>query len=91
MTENPAKTFAIIRGAPPPPAKCMGKANRFPWAELAISDAFDVPLSSDHRLRDYSRVSASMAQQNRKYPGRYVMRMMGERGTGAVVRCWRVA
>lgn len=42
-------TFKIIKNAPPPP--CGPRRTRYPFDEMEVGDAFDVPLKSGDRIR----------------------------------------
>lgn len=91
----------IIRNAPPPPTfetrgrktKHPGDSKprrRYPWAELNVGDAFDVPLREiphgDNRHPDYNCLTAAMSSYNKKHPGvKFMARIMDDYR----VRVWR--
>lgn len=95
--------ITIVRNAPPPPEretrgrkvgpKTQSEPLRYPWGELDVGDAFDVPITPGppppfDRWPEYNRLSASVSARHKKYPDgpRYVVRMMDD----FRVRVWRV-
>jgi hypothetical protein len=67
---------------------------RYPWGELSVGDAFDIkiPVASvleakDDRVPEYNRISANISYRHKRYPERFVARMMDD----FRVRVWRVA
>lgn len=92
----------IVRDAPPPPTEetrgrktkhpGLSCRTRYPWAELQVGDAYDIPLNSfvappGDRWPEYNRVTATISQRHKKYPERYLARMMDD----FRVRVWRIA
>lgn len=97
------ETFEIIRNAPPPPGRetrgrktphpGFDQRRSYPWSELRVGDAFDVPITSvahdNMRYPEYNRLSAAAATQNKKRFGpKFLVRMLPDEFK---VRCWRVA
>lgn len=99
-----APEIQIVRNAPPPQiGETRGRKRkthpgrnstytRYPWDELRVGDAFDVPIrtyvAGDDRYPEYNRVSASVSKRNQVAGGpRYVCRMMDDYR----VRVWRIA
>lgn len=96
--------FPIIRNAPPPPEhngrgrngrgrKCPHTGIRYPWGELRVGDAFDVPITSmaqsDARYPEYNRLSALASRRNSQPAGpRFVVRILPDEFK---VRVWRTA
>lgn len=91
--------FNIIRNAPPiPNTDGRGAKPKYPFAELEVGDAFDVPANPAEKIADsrhpiHNRVTAMVSSKNReaRLSGQrtsYKARYLGEEG---VVRVWRVA
>ena len=90
--------FKITRNAGEPPCDRRGRKPKYPFDQLEVGDAFDVPadaseLSGDSRHPVHSRVSASASKRNQrsraaKRKDRFVVRYLRDE---SVVRCWRIA
>ena len=88
----------IIRNAPPPTPDCRGRRPVYPWDDISVGDAFDVPAPADERASDgkhpvHNRVTGAASTRNlrEKVNGsgvKFVVRYL--RGEN-VVRCWKVA
>lgn len=105
MATRPSAEVTIIRNAPPPPTgetrgrkspntKPRSTYTRYPFAELRVGDAFDIPITSgyiarDDRYPEYNRVTATISGHHKRKPNgpRYMARMMDDYR----VRVWRVA
>jgi hypothetical protein len=98
--------ITIVRNAPPPPShETRGRkpgnrtANRphrrYPWAELRVGDAFDVPITPlppmrDNRHPEHNAITAVVSKRNRdagERGPRYIARLMDD----FRVRVWRIA
>lgn len=92
--------FAIIREAGPVPPKAPGrktphpgfaKRRIYPWNDLNVGDAFDVPIETedpgDNRYPEFNRLTANLTERHKRHPERYEVRVLMHLG---VVRCWRV-
>lgn len=90
--------FTIIKNAPPVPEKIRsrGRPSLYPFAQMAVGDAFDAPrdlgrilnsrgeMTSDKRQ---TSVSSSACSYARKHGGKFTVRLIDEN----TVRCWRIA
>lgn len=89
--------LAIIRNAPPPSDDRRGRRRVYPWGELSVGDAFDVPADprdekGGQRHPTHNAVSASCSSRNlrEKAAGtgcRFICRYLRE---DKVVRVWKV-
>lgn len=89
--------FAIIRDAPPREPRHRGgtkgtiqrERNRYPFAELDVGDAFDVPIAAPvggGRFIEYSRLAATIHNRNKSSRSQHEVGIVGN-----CVRCWRIA
>jgi hypothetical protein len=97
-----APEITIIRNAPPPPARetrgrktphpGVSQQMRYPFEELAVGDAFDLPITSswnpaDGRFPEYNRLTAAISNRNKRNPEkRFIARMLDN----YAVRVWRL-
>lgn len=97
--------IAIIRNAPPPPAKeTRGRKTgspkkdrphrRYPWDQLEAGDAFDVPIPVGppppcDRYPEYNALTANIAARHKRNPNG--PRYVARMMDDFRVRVWRVA
>ena len=91
-------TYKIIKNAPPiPKRETRGSKAKYPFNDMEVGDAFDVPAdpkdeAGDNRHPVQSKVSASASSKNATNrragrPGLFRVRYLRDEG---VVRVWRV-
>lgn len=90
--------FAIIRDAPPREPRQRGgsrgtdqrERNRYPFADLEVGDAFDVPIAmptvKGGRFVEYGRLASAVYRRNKRDKQQYEVGIVDD-----CVRCWRIA
>lgn len=73
-------TFKIIKNAPPPPSSRVGRI-KYPFDEMEVGDAFDVPLKSGDRIR------AAASQWGKDHGKKFTIRKID----AETFRVWRIA
>lgn len=93
-------SIQIIRNAPPPPDRVTtGRKSKYPFRDLDVGDAFDVPCTrpatDKFRYPDYNGVTAACSFYNSKRSPlagrRFKARLLDSEDGAKFVRVWRVA
>lgn len=82
--------FEIIKNALPLPPKSRERS-RYPFAEMEVGDAFDVPVGDMTPTGAVNRVTSASSHFGKLHGRKFAARRIQNDDGASVIRCWRIA